>query len=281
MTAFVYGQTEPTPSLVGTGILAAKPTAVYNGPMRPSTDMVIRDRIVKGVLNPNPGVNVTLYNCDVRLSPTGLTKDTRALTNVGAGKIVARFCDIHATGPSLWVNGGGVKNFTVDRSHVYDVVDGFDSLGGMVVKGSLIERLLRLKDPADAYGVTHNDGFQLVGGHGHRIFGCTIRAYNSPWSTVGSKNNVSTTAIMLTPNAGSITGIDITYNWIYGGDYPINGLHLNRAKGNQGQISYNRFGGLVGHDGHTIDFSKLGSELITTEGNVRMSDGKPVTVRRV
>jgi len=282
MSAFIYGETEPIASLVGTGVIAPKPTRLYSGSVRPANTITIQDRVIKSPIIPADGAVVTLLNCDVQLGSSGWNKDTRALSNnKDSGKIVARFCDIHATGPSIWVNGVGTKNFTVDRSRVFHVVDGFDSLGGMVVKGSLIEKLFRLKDPADAWGVTHNDGFQLVGGYAHRIFGCAIHAYNSSWSNVNSRNNVATTAIMLTPNAGPITGIDITHNWIYGGDYPINGLNLKRAKGNQGRISFNRFGGLVGQEGHSIDFSRTGSELITTDGNVWMSNGKPVNVRRV
>ncbi len=277
--SFVYGTTKPTSANTGAGIIRARPTAAYTGDMTPNSSVTISDKVITGVLKPASGVTVTLSNCVIVLTGS-YTSDTRALT-ADAGNITAEFCDIHSTSYNTHVNGAGLNGLTLDRCEIYDVVDGIDLTGKSTIKGCYIHDLLRISpDSSHPDNVTHCDAIQIVDGDSIDIWGNNIISMASSHSNAStSKHPQGLSCIMLTPNIGNITNLKIRDNWMDGGEISINGGGLDRAKGNTGAITGNRFGRNQYYSGHCIDLDSSATG-ITTSGNVYEDNGSAVTVRR-
>lgn len=280
---FTYGVTKPDTTNTGVGVGGnITPTVAYTGTLTPSTSITIRDKVITGIIKPSGGATVTLINCIIKLTAT-YTDSEWGLYVGSNGHVIAQLCEIYSTNYNVWICGAGLQNMTLDRCDIHDVVDGIDFQGASnTVKGCYIHDLLLLTpDSNHPDNRTHCDGIQITGGDSIVILGNNVQSFASPHSSPSllATQTQALSCIMLTPNAGPITNLQVTKNWFDGGYISINGGALSRTAGNSGAITDNRFGRNQGAPGHTIDLNSTAVGNFTVTGNVYEDNGTPVTVR--
>lgn len=205
-------------------------------------------------------------------------------TAAGATGLTVEKCTLVPRVPQYWICG--VKSsydFTVRRTHTYEVVDGIDAYeptSRLTAEDNYIHDLSFFDNSPDHAkdqyhpGWTHNDCIQLSGGAGHIIRGNSL--YPNPSPRVGTPATLRAngypdlsygTAITVSPDKGNITDTLITKNRSDGGDcfFQMNYHYYKQATTSPkfGEISHNQVGMGQHNDGsvyqiryrtgHTID----------------------------
>lgn len=302
------GTYEPDTSTTGT-IPGATLTALTGDQTITAAGTVIEDRDITGRVIVQ-AANVTIRNCRVRGSGAQSSNTALVVATHGAvSNLLVEDCTLVPDTPSIWWNGINGHDFTAKRVNAYHVVDGMGvyntnapgAASGVLIEACYIHDLSYFTPDQNHAGTdnqTHNDGVQLQGGLGTIIRHNRIDAYYATAvGTVGSippNQTGALAAIMLNKNVGTLTDLQITDNWLRGGNIGVNGGGLARAAGEFLGIFYrNRFSrdqGLQGGGGNntwTVAFDgsyPSSAEADAGEGtanqNVYESNGDPVTVRR-
>jgi hypothetical protein len=254
--------TAPSSSSAGAGILRAKPTRVIEGDVTLTGNQSLKDTIVHGRVLVKGTNNVVENNIVTGRTSSGYTSGTWLVDTQWATNAVVRYNTIQAVKTSAYVNGVGLRNVTVERNDISQVIDGVDvspaTSGGsanMTITGNYIHDLMFYgNDPT--HGVTrtplsytgpwankpwsHDDGIQIMSGNGVKIVGNTI---NAQWSTKVGTLPLPTirkqlSAVMINSPRGAVSGLAIQNNWLDYGEATINGL------GGSGSVTItgNRFG---------------------------------------
>ena len=175
--------------------------------------------------------DVTLRRCIVRGGPP-VTQGGNAVISIvrGAAGFLVEDVTITPAYPNDRLNGINVNQpGTIRRCNISGTVDGVMVYGnGVTIEDSYLHDFATLPTTTQADGKTHNDGVQIQAGSG-----IVIR-----------RNNIkggSTSAIIITQDAGTVGDLTIDDNDIDGGSASINivtnGLPLSNIK-----IRRNHFG---------------------------------------
>lgn len=295
--SFILGETKPTASNTGAGILRAYPTVVATGLVggvltltgtQSLVDKVVNGRVVcKG--------NNLIENCVIN-GGAAITSGAKWFINTSGATAQAdiRFTTITCTNPTAWTNGIGERNYfayrcliekTTDLFAAYCTTSGFDTPLNVKIHGCYGRQMVRFA-PDYANGnraETHNDWIQVQGGQGVDLFGNNMQAYHHP--TLGTvpipSPHEQIAAVMLTANTARITDITIRNNWIGGGQQAINGGAVNRAGTPNVVNVYNNIfdrGARVASDGDTLALC-LDTTTTGTISNNKYEDGEIVKRR--
>ena len=130
--SMVVGETKPTGSNVGTGVVAPAPTQVAtsadgrwsNGVLTITKDL--KNKVVNGFVK--IGANgVTVENCDIRGDARHAPTGSKNMVDTGGGYsgTVVRYNNIHSTFRSRFINAIGPRNVVAEYNDISHVTDGF------------------------------------------------------------------------------------------------------------------------------------------------------------
>ena len=181
--------------------------------------------------------------------------------------LVIEDSELRPANPSWWIEGAKVQNATFRRVEVTGTVDGIGVHGNNVrVEGSWIHDLSYYSPfPHQPDGQTHNDGIQVHLGSGLRVVG----------STITTSHNA---AVMVTPNTGPVSDMQITGNWLDHGGCTINVSEKGRGAIAGTVVTDNRFG-RNSRDSCPILFPPATGAVAVTSGNVYDDDSSAVLIR--
>lgn len=305
--AFTLGVTEPTPSNTGP---RTAPTNTINGNVTLSTAQTFSGNTVNGrIVIPQTATGTIIIEDNIiNAAGTTPTSGNVISVHVNTGAIVIiRFNEIIGTTGTL---GIGVRRFTAYRNYIHHVEDGIRvhnyngtsvAASNTVIEGNCIGPLIIVTpDPNQARtdNRTHSDCIQMEGADGIRIVGNRLYCFattdgtsNVEWAmstspyvsaatgTSGARPHPQASqAIMLSPNVSPITNFLLENNWIYGGEFAVNGGSSNNAS-SSGMIRGNKFDREQWHATWTIGLDSTAVNILT-DNNTYMDDSSPVTVRR-
>lgn len=240
---FRLALTQPTDSNVGTGDPAI--LRVHEGDLIKTDTTPVQNLDIRGQLVLRAPALV--QNCIGRgpLSGRGAAIVAEASA---AGYRIERTSVIPQT-PSLFQDGFRLESRGVTyRTRVQDCIDGFRVLADDVeILAPLVERFVYIVPVPNRYQDTdrqpHTDAVQIEKGRRVRIIGGTWRGFYGPAGTHQPNNyggptpsgwpNPSFAWVLLSANVGPISDLEVTDNWVYGFDLPMNvgsgsvaGVHL-------------------------------------------------------
>ncbi len=274
--------TKPTSADSGAGLtslgyMAKEDMTVVEGNLTITTaGTVLKDTRINGRLIIQ-AANVTAENVVVAMNTTGTgTFFGVDLTSSSAVNFTGRFMTIYGAVPSRSLHGIGPKNYTLERSEIYNVQDGARAYAATGVNTNVRIRdnyfhdlLVLTPDPGQSDNMTHADGIHVMGGNGTEITGNRI-AGTAATSAAGTTSDGTTyveyvardsagrwmpatsstpgavpmtqamSSIMVTPNVGQITNILIAGNWLGGGTATIN-AGSSQLTSLSGSVTGNRF----------------------------------------
>jgi hypothetical protein len=295
---YVAGKTLAGPGYVGAGLTALgyPSLTTHTGDFIASTPgQVVKNLRITGRLIVR-AANVVAENCEILIGPQ--TADTYGVDmgNANATGFLGRFLTIHASHPSTYVNGIGVKEYTLDRCNIYNVVDACRvyTLGGVPtgvkVRNSWIHDTMTLTPDHQARtdNKTHSDIMQIQGGDTILLEYNVLDAHTistlyapttdgsalvtqvtstSPYSPVtsgGIPYNAMNSVIISSPLSGApggpVTNLQIRNNIIRGGASAVNLGGSTTNGGITGDITNNVF------DGDTW-LSRVGASNLPTQLN--------------
>lgn len=242
---------------------------------------------------PPAGSGVARYwNCDFQ---GGTAASGHCIRAFNAGHISLDLYDsrIKPRVPGWQRNGITGHDYKLTRVEITESSDGFDVFNSadpdgpvnVQLRGVYIHDLYWASQAAIGSGPTdgvHSDGGQIQGGSGFVMRGCNvqgfIRAVDVP-NFYGT--NHANASLMIKPDVGLITGLDIQFNRVDGGAYSINMASdgTTRVLGTAGTISNNTFGHQQRVGPRTISMPVSAGGTITI-GNTYFDTGLPVTVYR-
>lgn len=247
---------------------------------------------------------ILLKNVKVIGPDTQATSSTALVRCLSANHAPLEIWDstLECQNPSQSINGimgHTFKLYRTDISKVVDPVSVFNNNTGFKDGPNLVEMYgCNLHDLAYYYPEvgghsdgSHCDGVQCQGGTGFKMWGTRIYGHIGPQFGNAGKTFYDTTqcmqAMMIKPDVGAISGLDIQYNLILGGGIGINISHdaPDRLITNAGNVSNNRFGrdqrlqGAGGNDTWTLKFPVSPVPAYTAVGNVYHDTGAPIRVR--
>jgi hypothetical protein len=255
----------------------------------PATGGVYENLIIQGQITPPVGVGRATYrNCELQ-GPLGSGHLVKAYD---AGRIGVDLvdCTLRPRNPDNSRVGIIGRNWTMRRCDVSHVVDGFrvqdtndpDGPSGVEVWQSYVHDLYWEADTADG---THSDDGQISSGSGTVIRGNTLIGNIAPEYAPNFYGTTHANAVlMIKPDVGLISGLDIRNNLIDGGAIPINIANKTsgtvRTLGSVGTISGNRFGRNARIGASWTITMPVSASATVTVGNVYADNGAAVTVRR-
>lgn len=199
---------------------------------------------------------IVFRNCNFQgpaVWPTGSVALARCFTT-GHCPVEFYDCTFRAQTPNPSVNGlmgHDYKAVRCDVSGVVDAVSVFNTADpagpvGVSVTQSSLHDLLWYPNPQDSHpDGSHNDGVQMQGGAGFVFQGNNVQAFTDP-SFFNSfySDNKGNTCMLVKPDVGQITGLDVRFNWFAGGRSA--GIIINHDSpttilGNIGVINSNWF----------------------------------------
>lgn len=254
----------PGPS--NTGVPAGTSLTVVNGDVVVTANgTVINGQDIKGALIIKAS-NVTVRNSLIE----GSANSDSVVVSSGTG-ILLEDDEVAVAHPVVSHDAMSVKNATLNRLNIHGGVDGMKLSSNSVVENSWIHSLNSFSsDPAQGGRATHNDAIQIMSGTNIRITGNYLQAATS--------NN---SAIQVTQDAGTVSGLYVENNWADGGGCTFNfsGHGAGGALLHMGGItvSGNRFGHTSGFSGCAI-LTDL-QTTISQSGNV-YTDGTPIKLQR-
>lgn len=198
-------------------------------------------------------------------------------------------CEIAPTHPNQYRNGIMGHSYTLERVDISNVVDGFMIFNTSNPAGNSRVKILgcRVRDHYYVYPAagqndgSHCDGGQILGMSGTQIYGSWFSNFvGSDYSPTFYETNHGNAGLMIKPDSGLISGLDIQGNWFDGGAFPINIANdaPDRILTNVGTISRNQFGKNARRVGYSI--SMPAGVTCITDGNIWKDDGTAVLVRR-
>ncbi len=204
--------------------------------------------------------NVTIRNSRIHGSGPGTSNTGLIDANSAAvSRLLIENCDLSHDAASVWVDGVVGHDYTVLRSDVSNVVDGFGVMNAanknanlnVVIEDNYVHALDYMgNDPNHPDHHTHNDGVQIQGAgstHGTvqvRISGNNLQAMAGPASNVRSPYFPAVTgqAIAVTPNVSQVHDVVISGNWLDGGAQSITMIPGSKGVGSGMAMTGNRFG---------------------------------------
>lgn len=289
----VAGVDEPNAS--NTGVLAGTTLTTLTGNQTITTaGTVIQDKDIFGKVNIQ-AANVVIKNCRIRGANDGAFAIVQCTSTACVNAQIID-CDIVADFPTDTLNGIYGHDFTALRCNIRDTVDCIrvnntsvpTAATGVTVQQCYLHHMaVRSPTATQSDNVTHNDCVQIESGSGLVMLGNSVHA-ESGSATASDAGGLAftpwpTCCLMVTPNVGAISAMDIQKNWIYGGRIAVNAGADSLSTSNLGKIWQNRFDRSQYYAGHTIDI-QAGTTWDAGEGtgnqNVYMDNGAPVTVRR-
>jgi len=255
------------PGASNTGVPAGTKLTVVNGDVTVTTNgTVIDSQDIKGALV------IAASNVTVRRSLIeGSATSDSVVIRSGTG-ILLEDDEVAVAHPSVSHDAMSVKNATLNRLNIHGGVDGMKLGANSVVENSWIHSLNYFSsDPAQGGGPTHNDAIQIMSGTNIRITGNFLQATSS--------NN---SAIQVTQDSGTVSGLSVTGNWADGGGCTFNfsghgpGGKLLAMSGIT--VTGNRFG-------HDMKFSGCAiladlQTTLTQSGNVYDDTGAPIKLQQ-
>ena len=211
--------TTPTAPVQATGPVPSGPVGVppgtvltvHNGDLTITTPgTVVTGMDVRGFIFVK-AANVTIRNSVVR----GRASSTPvALVNVIVAGSSAQIVDssLVATTASPNVDGVRGSNFSLTRVEIANVIDHVHvyGVGNVLIENSWLHSNTHyVNDPNWNGGPTHDDNIQIQSGSNITITGSTL---------VGSHN----AAIMLTQDAGAVSDVTLSHNWLDEGACTVN-----------------------------------------------------------
>lgn len=257
---------------------------------------LVESRTVTGRINlPAQGgqanAPMVLRNCEL-VGPTAAPAGGDGIiAGTGANHIplVLEDCTIHPQVAHYFRNGAMGHHIVMRGCDVYGGVDGMDVFNssdptgptGVVIEGCRFHDSSYFASNAagDPDSQTHNDtGLQIMGGSDTRIVGNVIDGFLAGGALNTHGTNVSNACIMIKPDVGTITNLEIRGNWFDGGRVPINLAQDGvRVLGSGIVISDNVFG--PNSDSATMISIPASAPGVVCTGNV-MTDGSPAQVSR-
>ena len=208
--------------------------------------------------------NVTIV--DSRVHGSGPGSSNTGLIDANSPSVrnlLVENCELTHDATSVWVDGVIGHDYTVTRSNVHNVVDGFGVMNpsnsnadlNVIITDNYVHDLDYLgSDPNHPDHHTHNDGVQIQGTgstHGKvqvSISGNNLQAMAGPHSTVRSPYYPAVTgqAIAVTPNVSQIHDVTINGNWLNGGAQSVTMIPGSKGTGSGISLINNRFGTIQG-----------------------------------
>jgi Right handed beta helix region len=208
--------------------------------------------------------NVTIKNSIIRggVAPAdiGLVNDT----DNSATNFLIEDSELVPMDPSVQIDGIKGWNYTALRLDIHGTTDGAKMYGpNATIEDSYIHGLVTYAhDPDHGGGQSHNDGVQILSGSNLKIIGNTIE---------GGSN----TALMVTQDHGTTSGVMFANNWVSGGACTLNILPTPMASLGGISVDNNIF-----TDNSTKHCPILDSPHtdLSASGNVFAGSGAPVPI---
>jgi hypothetical protein len=208
--------------------------------------------------------NVTIR--DSRIHGSGPGSSNTGLVDANSPSVrglLIENCILSHDAASVWVDGVVGHDYTVLRSNVSNVVDGFGVMNpsnpaadlNVVIESNYVHDLDYMgNDPNHPDHHTHNDGVQIQGtGHTYGkvqvlISGNNLQALAGPASNIRSPYYPAVTgqAIAVTPNVSQVHDVVISGNWLNGGAQSITMIPGSKGVGSGMVMMNNRFGTIQG-----------------------------------
>lgn len=204
--------------------------------------------------------NVTIRNSRIHGSGPGRTNTGLVDANSpSVSRLVIENCDLSHDAASVWVDGVVGHDYTVLRSDVSNVVDGFGVMNpsnknanlNVVIEDNYVHALDYMgNDPNHSDHHTHNDGVQIQGTGGTRgvtqvrISGNNLQAMAGPHSSLRSPYYPAVTgqAIAVTPNVSQVHDVVISGNWLNGGAQSVTMIPGPKGVGSGMVLTNNHYG---------------------------------------
>lgn len=253
----------------------------------PAAGQTYSNLIIQNQITPPVGAGQAWYrNCELQ----GPVAAGHLVKAYDAGRIVLNFidCTFRPQVPDSSRVGAIGRNYTWLRCRATHVVDGFrvqdtndpDGPCGVSIRQSYVNDLYWEADAADG---THSDDGQISSGSGLVVRGNTLLGFIAPEyrpNFYGTKH--ANAVLMIKPDVGMITGVDIQFNLMDGGAFAVNLANKTsgsvRTLGNVGTISNNRFGRDI-RQTRPISMPLSASATVTT-GNTYADNGSAAPVTR-
>ena len=271
---------KPTQTIPG-GKPGIKNTGVRSGTTlkKQSGDLVItKDNTVLENVEHTGTIDIKAKNVIIRNSRilvSGRGKQDRSLIKVNNYKATTDYSltieDSELTSKTADALVDGIRgwNITVKRVDISNVIDGIHSYGNNIsVTDSYLHDMRHYTvDPTGHHSDgTHNDGMQIQTGKNITI----------------NNNNISggfTSAIIVTQDAGLVSNIKITKNWLDGGQCTVNFSEKSKGPFQGAVITDNLFGRNVTNSaGHDCGMSLPKTSPISHTNNVYEDNRKGVKI---
>ena len=200
---------QPRPG--NTGVPAGTALTVLNGDLTITTAGATYSGLdVHGFVKveaPNVTIKDSIIRGGVAPADIGLVNDT----DNSATNFLIEDSELVPMDPSVQIDGIKGWNYTALRVNIHGTTDGAKMYGpNATIEDSYIHGLVTYAhDPDHGGGQSHNDGVQILSGSNLKIIGNTIQ---------GGSN----TALMITQNHGTTSGVMFANNWVSGGACTIN-----------------------------------------------------------
>jgi hypothetical protein len=249
------------PGPANTGVPAGVSLRVHNGNMVITEAGTVIDGLdIRGSVDVR-AANVTIRNSIIRGGADGAQDSVvRSASNSASLRIVDS--EITSTVRSPRIDGLRGWNITAERVDIHHVLDGVHlwGSGNVTVRDSWIHDILHFEnDPGWNGGPSHDDTVQIQSGSNITLDGNRIEgSYNA--------------GIIITQDAGRISNVRITDNWLDGGACTVNINEKSYGPLSGIVVSGNVFGDNSRYDCHVISPS---SSAIAFSGNSTVT-GAPV-----
>jgi len=188
----------------------------YNGDLTITTPGTVIDGLNIAGLVIVKAANVTIKNSIIH-GRSSYTSNVALVNNTSPG-LVVEDSEIYASTPSLWVKGAVVSNASFLRDNIHDVTDAVHIVGDNVsVTDSWLHANLHYAvDPNNGNGPTHDDSIQIQTG-------------NNLTFTHNRLEGAHNAAIQITRDAGPVTNVLVTGNYLDNGSCTVNIIDKNYA----------------------------------------------------
>jgi hypothetical protein len=255
------------PGPANTGVPAGTGLTVINGDLVvKSAGAVVDAKDIKGSLIIEAS-NVTVQRS---LIEGGVNEDSVVIKS-GSG-ILLQDDEVTVAHPTAAIDAMSVQNVTINRLNIHGGVDGMKLSSNSLVENSWIHGLDYFAQSLPPFtGPTHNDTIQIMSGSNIRITGNYLQAVA-----------IDNSAIQITQDGGTTTGVSIVNNWGDGG-----GCTFNFSGHGPGGVllamsgisaTGNRFGRDTQYAGCAILVDL--QTTLSASGNVFDDNGQPIVIQR-
>jgi hypothetical protein len=222
-------------------------------------------------------LTVGLNNSQLRgdaTAPTSTKGYIRAATTNGC-RYELRDCTVGParTPNAFWVGiqgGYRVKEWRCDYFGTVDHRESFPPIatGGIAIESETYQGYFHdytwwnSSFPGTSSDGSHNDGDQIQGGDGRKIWYCNFENYNDPaYPNTFYGDGLANPCILIVPDVGNITGLDIQFNRFEAGG--VASVHINHDRGGTPRVIQRALGniGTIKNNLFIVDTSRTGFEL--------------------